>query len=78
MLQEYCEHFSIDKHPSLYLSFWGGEPLLNFDFIDRVLNTTAKYKFVNWHIYTNGLVTSAIDKLVSAPYFEEVKNRLDV
>ena len=78
LLQEYCEHFRIDKHPGLYLSFWGGEPFLNFDFIDRVLNTTAKYKFVNWHIYTNGLVTSAIDKLVSAPYFEEVKNRLDV
>ena len=78
LLREYCDSMSSSRSPSLYLSFWGGEPFLNFSFIDRVLRETVKYKFVQWHIYTNGLVTDAIDKLVTADYFEEARDRLEV
>lgn len=42
------------EDPNIELSFWGGEPFLNFDFIEDVVLALSNDRRVHFMMYTNG------------------------
>lgn len=78
LLVDACNTFDANKYNYLTVSFWGGEPFLNTPFMFQVFENTYRYKFVKYHCYSNGLLLNEYAKLVSKPWFNEIKNRLHI
>lgn len=78
LLKATCQQFKRDKYQWLTISFWGGEPLLNIDFMLDIINVTCQYDFVRYHIYSNGTLVEHFKKLISQSFIEQIKNRLHV
>lgn len=70
-----CKNFDKDKYSSFILSFWGGEPFLNADFMDKIIENTCDYDFVKYHCYTNGTLIDRFKTLVSKDYFQKNKHK---
>lgn len=51
-------------YDSLHLSFWGGEPTLNPDFIIQIMNRYQNHDNVDFHIYTNGFNYKNLNKIL--------------
>lgn len=64
LLLQLCESFDFAKYSRLKISFWGGEPMANYPFVLEVMQKTSKYWFVDWHIFTNGTLTSNFEDLI--------------
>lgn len=73
-----CNNF--DKHTteSFTISFWGGEPMLNTDFMYKVIRSTVKFNFVRYHIYSNGTLFHKFEDLINQDFFAQLKNRLHI
>lgn len=54
LIVDYCNQFDVSKYRRLVITFWGGEPFLNVDFMLDVINSTYTYDFVIYRAYTNG------------------------
>lgn len=78
LLIEACEKFNTDKYEFLTISFWGGEPFLNLEFLDKIINATYKYSFVRYHCYSNGTLVNKYQEFLSRDYIESIKNRLHI
>ena len=79
-----------DKNFKLRLVFYGGEPLLYLDVIEKIINGLNKYDNINYYIVTNGYLISKKIKIlnelkdktnnhlfisISYDYFLQEKNR---
>ncbi|MCX6803363.1 MAG: TIGR04084 family radical SAM/SPASM domain-containing protein [Candidatus Diapherotrites archaeon] len=52
-----------DEDKPVSIIFYGGEPLLNIEFIKKVMDSQSKYKTVkNWLIQTNGILLDKLPK----------------
>lgn len=64
LLKNLCEEFDNQKFDRLKISFWGGEPMLNYNFVRDVIKETSKFDFVDWHIFSNGTLDGNFKSLV--------------
>lgn len=74
---ELCEDIK-KENSSLILSFWGGEPMMNIDFLFVLIEKTYKYGFITYNMFTNGLLLDNFKKMVSQSWFENIKNRFNI
>lgn len=66
-----CEAFDQSKYKWFTISFWGGEPFLNLEYVKQIIDSTSKYPFVRYHCYSNGTLLDEYKKFVE---FDSVKN----
>lgn len=78
LLVDLCNSFDTAKHDWLTISFWGGEPFLNTEFMFRVIEATYKHKFVRYHIYSNGTLIHKYEQLLNANFIDDVRSRLHI
>lgn len=73
-----CESFDSEKNSSVQLVFWGGEPMMNFDFIKRIIDATVKYEFVQYFMYSNGTLIDKFKELISLDCADQLKERFSI
>jgi sulfatase maturation enzyme AslB (radical SAM superfamily) len=80
LLKKLCVEFNKEKFDRLKISFWGGEPMLNYDFVRDIIKETSKFDFVDWHIFSNGTLDHKFKTLILNEEFSpKLKNgRLSV
>lgn len=78
LLKNTCESFDNNKYKWLTVSFWGGEPLLNLDFLYKLIDVSYKYKFVRYHLYSNGTLVDQYKKLLQNDFIKEIYSRFHV
>ena len=78
LLDDYCSRFDLNENDSLRITFWGGEPMMNLEYIKKIISTTIKYEFVNYYMYSNGTLFDSFRELASCGFAEELKNRIHI
>ena len=78
LLKKLCSKFDLSMCDSLTVSFWGGEPMMNLDFVCNVIEATSKYKFVRYHMYSNGTLEDEFKRLLDKPFIEDIKDRMHI
>lgn len=78
LLVNTCKLFDESKYEWLTVSFWGGEPLLNYDYMVRIIKATYAYKFVRYHIYSNGTLVDNYKQFLSIPEVISIVDRLHI
>lgn len=78
LLVEYCKTFDSTKHRYLIVTFWGGEPFLNVDFILHVINATSAYGFVEYRSYSNGTQIQNYAKVIELLKSKNIENRFQM
>lgn len=73
-----CEDVKNGQYSSLQISFWGGEPFLNEDLMERIVQYTSPYGFVRYHVYTNGTVTDRTLKFLQSESILKIKDRMSI
>jgi uncharacterized protein len=53
-----------DKYDELNLSFWGGEPTLNFKLVTEIIQAYQDNPKVSYHIYTNAYDRNRLNKII--------------
>lgn len=76
-LIELCEEIK-NTERKLVLSFWGGEPMVNKDFLFKIVKSTYVYDFVSYQMYTNGTLVDNFKEMISQKWFDEIKNRFHI
>lgn len=77
LLTDYCNNFDTVKFQQLDINFWGGEPLLDVNYILDIIEATKHFNFVYYYIYTNGTLIDNIKFLLSNYQFNLVKPRVE-
>lgn len=78
LLKDLIEKFDSTKFETITISMWGGEPFLNFDFLNRIITETYSAPFVRYHMYSNGTLVDKYKQFLSQPYIEHIKSRLQI
>ena len=78
LIKKTCQKFDVKKYDWLTISFWGGEPMLNLDFIIKMIETTYRYPFVRYHIYSNGTLVEEYRKFLASEFINDIVDRLHV
>ena len=66
-ITDFCEDVSKGHVPScdgITIDFWGGEPFLETEKMLDLVAKTSKYKFVDYHVYTNGTLPDRISGFI--------------
>lgn len=75
LLKKFCDTFDKDKYSTFNILFWGGEPMMRYDFVRRIILATKDYYFVNYIVYTNGTLKNKWNELINEEFFDEIKER---
>lgn len=78
LLSDFCKNFNRTRFNRLTITFWGGEPLLNLNFIKQIIDRTCDYDFVDYHMYTNGTLLDMMQELLDYDKFVSLKNRFHI
>jgi sulfatase maturation enzyme AslB (radical SAM superfamily) len=79
LIKDLCQQLMLkDDCRSLNISFWGGEPILNLGFICKIILATYKYKFITYHLYSNGTLQAEYVKFLKMPFIDSIKNRFHI
>lgn len=78
LVDEYCRTFDSGKFNNVMLSFWGGEPLLDIDFMLEIIDVLRKYDFVKYILYSNGTLVDNWKKFISDSRVQAVKDRFQI
>lgn len=78
LILDLCKKFDTTKHDWLTLSFWGGEPFLNLDYMCKIIENTYNYSFVRYHCFSNGTLVNKYKQFLEKPFINEIKNRFHV
>lgn len=78
LLKDICENLDFQKYSGISISFWGGEPLLNYDYFIKLIETTYKYEYVTYHLYTNGILYDKFQDFVQKEFINSIKNRMSI
>lgn len=78
LLLNYCRNFDRLKHRYLNVIFWGGEPMLNTDFLYKLINVSKDYDFVTYLMYSNGTTYEKYKDFVNQDFFKEIFNRFAI
>ena len=74
LLVDACKNFDKDKYESFIISFWGGEPFMNTEFMYEIIKNTCNFDFVKYHCYSNGTLINKYKDLVSQEFFQKKKD----
>ncbi len=74
---ELCEKLK-NKDIQLNLTFWGGEPMMNTNFLFLIIENTYKYDFVYYQMYTNGTLYENFNKMIQQSWFNFIKDRFHI
>lgn len=74
LITNLCQRFDVTKYSKLTITFWGGEPMMNPEFIYSIINTTLEYDFIDYYMFTNGTLLDKFKDLFSR--FSERKLRM--
>lgn len=77
LIADACENFDVLKHGALRIVFWGGEPMMNTQFLHRLIMASYKYPFVEYMMYTNGVLYKNFEDLFSQEFFQEIRDRIE-
>lgn len=64
IVKRLCREFDHKKFGRLHLSFWGGEPLVNTEWLREILLSTTSYEFVDYSMFTNGTLHHKLRELI--------------
>ena len=78
LIIDYCNNFDKNKFNSLNIAFWGGEPMMNFEFMKKIFEQTIIFNFVNYFIYSNGTQFDKFFEMVHLPYVNELRQRFRI
>lgn len=78
LLVDLCNSYDTNKYGWLTISFWGGEPFLNTEFMFKIIEATYKYEFVRYHIYSNGTLIHKYKELLCKDFIPDIKGRLHI
>lgn len=78
LIEDLCTKLSGESDHILQLSLWGGEPLLNEQFISDIFRATEKFDFVRYLIYSNGTLVDNWSRFISLQPVQQVLNRITV
>ena len=78
LLVDLCENFDPVKCKRIQIVFWGGEPMLNSEFIQDVVRATYRYDFVSYMMYSNGTLTDAFKKFIDSPIIKTNNYRFSI
>ena len=53
LIIDFCDKDYIRHYKKVSIVFWGGEPMLNLDYIKNIIYATKKYKFVTYFMYSS-------------------------
>lgn len=68
LIADFCANFPRDKFDTLKIIFWGGEPMMNLDFVLKIVRATHQYDFVLYFVYTNGTMTKKWTEFLDSEY----------
>lgn len=78
LLKDICENLDFTKYSGIHISFWGGEPLLNYKYFLQIIETTYKYEYVDYHLYSNGTLFDKFQDFVKQPFINSIQNRFSI
>ena len=78
LLVDACKNFDKDKYESFIISFWGGEPFLNMEFMYEIIKSTCDFDFVKYHCYSNGILLNKYKELFSKDFFQKKKDKFHI
>lgn len=78
LIVDYCNNFDKNKFSGLNIVFWGGEPMLNFEFMKRIFDQTLAFDFIRYFIYSNGTRFDKYFEMVHLPYADELRERFSI
>lgn len=78
LIKNACETIDLNKYSGITLSFWGGEPLLNFDYFIKLIQETYQYNFVNYHLYSNGTLYDKYLEFLQFDFIDSIKDRFHI
>ena len=78
LLVKLCEEFDPAQFNRVNIVFWGGEPMLNLDFVQQVVRATCKYKFVYYMMYSNGTLVDKFKQFTNDPIVKSICHRFEV
>ena len=73
-----CKNFDKNKFEWFTVSFWGGEPFLNLEFIEEVIRNTYKFDFVRYNFFSNGTLVDKYKKFLSNNFIDEIRDRIHI
>lgn len=78
LIMDLSRNLDKTKYSGINISFWGGEPFLNYMFMDKIFRETSKYSFITYHIYTNGTLIDNIKNIFESSYFNDIYDRVHI
>lgn len=78
LLKDLILKFDKDKFETITISMWGGEPFLNFEFLNKIIIETYQFSFVRYHIYSNGTLVDKYKLFLEQEYINDIKERLHI
>lgn len=76
LIKDFCQKFDILENESLSITFWGGEPLLNLKFVEKIISATIEHDFVNYYMFTNGTLIDNIQHLLERFSARRLKHKI--
>lgn len=64
IVKKLCNEFDHSRFGRLSLSFWGGEPLVNIEWLREILKATVQHEFVDYYMFTNGTLHQKLKMLI--------------
>lgn len=78
LIIDFCDKDYIRHYKKVSIVFWGGEPMLNLDYIKNIIYATKKYKFVTYFMYSNGTLYEKYKEFINLDVIQEVKSRFSI
>ena len=78
LLLNACRQFDKSKFEWLTISFWGGEPFLNLEFIVEVIQNTCQFEFVRYNFFSNGTLVEKYKNFLSCKFLDKVRDRIHI
>lgn len=78
IIKDYCDSFDRLKHRHLNIIFWGGEPMMNTDYLFKIIDETVHYDFVKYMMYSNGTLKQKYEEMVNKDFMKFLVGRFEV
>ena len=75
LLVDLADNLDLDKYETLTISFWGGEPFLNLDYVINIIKQTYKHEYVRYNFYSNGTLVDAYKMFLNMDFMSSIKDR---
>ena len=73
-----CNDFDKSKYDWFTVSFWGGEPFLNVEFIADIISNTYRFDFVRYNLFSNGTLLDKYKQFLSYSFIDQIRDRIHI